>query len=120
MKIPPTIRWVGLALLGIVIAAGVSIAASSLASRQIGLASEPISAGDALAPATRMQTKPPRPRPHRHGKSGHRTTTPAPSPPAPTAPPTQTTVEEPSSPPSPDHSGVSADDNGSGGSGADD
>lgn len=48
---PPALRWVGLALLGIVIAAAVSVAASRLASQQIGLASEPISAGDALAPA---------------------------------------------------------------------
>ncbi len=45
-----TLKWIGLALLGIVIAAGVAVAASSLASHQIGLASEPISAGDALAP----------------------------------------------------------------------
>lgn len=47
------ISWIGLALLGIVIAAAVSVAASRLASQQIGLASEPISAGDALAPAQR-------------------------------------------------------------------
>ena len=46
-----TIKWVGLALLGLLVAAGVAIAASNLASQQIGLASEPISAGDALAPA---------------------------------------------------------------------
>ena len=51
MKVPATLRWAGLALLGIVIAAAVSVAASRLASQQIGLASEPISAGDALAPA---------------------------------------------------------------------
>lgn len=44
-------RWIGLALLGIVVAAVVSIAASRLASQQIGLASQPVSAGDALAPA---------------------------------------------------------------------
>ncbi|MFP5388451.1 MAG: hypothetical protein ACLGG5_04040 [Thermoleophilia bacterium] len=51
--LPATLRWAGLALLGIVIAAAVSVAASRLASQQIGLASEPISAGDALAPARR-------------------------------------------------------------------
>jgi hypothetical protein len=45
------VRWLGLALLGIVVAAVVAIAASRLASQQIGLASEPVSAGDALAPA---------------------------------------------------------------------
>ena len=44
------LRWIGLAVLGILIAAAISIAASRLASQQIGLASQPISAGDALAP----------------------------------------------------------------------
>ena len=58
VRMPATVRWLGLALLGILIAAGVSIAASRLASQQIGLASEPISAGDALAPHAR--SRPPR------------------------------------------------------------
>jgi hypothetical protein len=49
-------RWLGLALLGILVAAGVSIAASRLASQQIGLASQPVSAGDALAPASERHT----------------------------------------------------------------
>lgn len=43
-------RWLGLALLGIVVAALVAVLASRLVSQQIGLASEPVSAGDALAP----------------------------------------------------------------------
>jgi hypothetical protein len=50
MRLPATLKWIGLALLGILIAAAVAIAASRLASQQIGLASEPISAGNALAP----------------------------------------------------------------------
>jgi len=50
-KFVTVVRWVGLALLGIVVAAAVAIAASRLASQQIGLASQPVSAGDALAPA---------------------------------------------------------------------
>jgi hypothetical protein len=50
MKVPATLKWIGLALLGILVAAAVSLAASHLVSRQIGLASEPISAGEALAP----------------------------------------------------------------------
>lgn len=45
-----TLRWLGLGLLGIVIAIGVAILASNLASRQIGLASEPVTAGEDLAP----------------------------------------------------------------------
>ncbi len=51
MSTRATAKWVGLALLGLLIAVAVAIAGSSLASRQIGLASEPISAGDALAPS---------------------------------------------------------------------
>ena len=54
MKVPTAVRWTGLALLGVLVAAAVSVAASRLASQQIGLASEPISAGDALAPSQRQ------------------------------------------------------------------
>jgi len=52
MTLPATAKWILLALLGIAVAVAIAIAAGNLASRQIGLASEPISAGDALAPAT--------------------------------------------------------------------
>lgn len=68
MRVPGGVRWAGLALLGIVIAAAISIAASRLASQQIGLASEPISAGDALAPA---QQKHPVAAAQEHGSKGH-------------------------------------------------
>jgi len=51
MRLPATAKWIGLALLGLVIAAAVAIAASNLVSQQIGIASESISAGDSLAPA---------------------------------------------------------------------
>jgi hypothetical protein len=44
-------KWIGLALLGLLIASAVALAASSLVSQQIGIGSESISAGDALAPA---------------------------------------------------------------------
>jgi len=46
-----TVKWIALALLGLAISAGVAVAASNLASRQIGIASESFSAGDELAPA---------------------------------------------------------------------
>lgn len=49
------LKWGGLALLGIAIAIAVAIAASNLVSRQIGLASEPISVGRELAPAVNEQ-----------------------------------------------------------------
>jgi hypothetical protein len=48
----PPIKWVALALVGLLIAAAVAVLGSSLASRQIGLSSEPLRAGDALAPPT--------------------------------------------------------------------
>jgi len=58
MSTRATAKWVGLALLGLLIAVAVAVAGSSLASRQIGLASEPISAGDALAPSESGETPP--------------------------------------------------------------
>jgi hypothetical protein len=45
------IRWIALALAGLAVAAGVSLAASQLVSERIGLAAEPVSAGKELAPA---------------------------------------------------------------------
>lgn len=50
MSLPTTVRWIGLAVLGLIIAATVALAASRLASQQIGIASESVSAGDSLAP----------------------------------------------------------------------
>lgn len=44
------IRWILLALVGLAVAAGVSVAASQLVSQRIGLAAEPVSAGKDLAP----------------------------------------------------------------------
>lgn len=49
--------WIGLALLGMVVAAAISIAASRLSSQQIGISSEPLSAGRELAPPA-VQTPP--------------------------------------------------------------
>lgn len=51
MSLPGTAKWILLALLGLAIAIGVAIAAANLTSQQIGIASESVSAGDALAPA---------------------------------------------------------------------
>lgn len=44
------LRWILLALLGLLAAVAVGVAAAALTSRQIGLSSEPIRAGEALAP----------------------------------------------------------------------
>lgn len=97
MRVPATMRWLGLALLGILIAVGVSIAASRLASQQIGLASQPISAGDALAPAAQQ-----RPKRHRPGqRSGNSKTTTSTEPSrAPSAPPVSSEPPAYSPPPS--------------------
>lgn len=104
-------RWLALALLGILVAAGVSIAASRLVSQQIGLASEPISAGDALAPTT---TKPAR-KPRRH-RAKH------PQAPTPSAPAPETTEPEPeyAEPPAPREPQPRSDGHDGGGEGADD
>jgi hypothetical protein len=109
-------KWVGLALLGLLIAGAVALAASSLVSRQIGIGSESISAGDALAPARSDSAR------GGHAKSGGEeavpptvsegatgTTT------TPTSPPPTTVPVEPSEP-GDDHSGAAA----QGGEGADD
>ncbi len=51
MRLPASFKWIGLALLGLLIATAVALAATSLISRQIGIDSESITAGDTLAPA---------------------------------------------------------------------
>lgn len=44
------IGWIAVGLVGLVLAAGVSYAATQLSSQRIGLAAEPASAGEELAP----------------------------------------------------------------------
>jgi hypothetical protein len=64
------VTWVLLALLGLVVAIAVGIAASELTSRRIGLSSEPIRAGDALAPKSEYRT--PKREGGHHGSGHHR------------------------------------------------
>jgi len=94
-----TMRWVGLALLGVAIAVGVSIAASGLVSQQIGLASEPITAGDALAPHAAAGAK----RDQGSGRKTPSTTTPTSHthPPATTTAPETTEAQPPVTEPEP-------------------
>jgi hypothetical protein len=94
MRLPATARWIGLALLGLAIAAAVSIAASHLVSQQIGIASESITAGDRLAPAVRSASA--GNGSGRAGKPRHTATTPAKAPTA--QPPTETTATAPTTP----------------------
>ncbi len=49
-RIKSAASWAALALLGLVLAAAVSLAASRLSSQHIGLSAEPLSAGQGLAP----------------------------------------------------------------------
>jgi hypothetical protein len=123
MRLPPTARWIALAILGMLIAAAVSIAASRVASQQIGLASEPISAGDALAPRPREKergapaTVRPRVTPKNAEENGTTSTPPSshPAPPA-VSPATELIPAAPAD----DSSGSAGGDGEHGGGGADD
>jgi hypothetical protein len=64
--------WLALALLGIVLAAGISLAASRLSSQHIGLSAEPLTAGEGLAPSRAELKQRPAQRPKRHHRSKHR------------------------------------------------
>jgi hypothetical protein len=77
-----------LALVGLAIAIGVAIVAANLTSQQIGIASESVSAGDALAPSLHVPAEgKPQSEGHDQGGPEEPTTTP-------TEPPTTTTPEE--------------------------
>ncbi len=100
MKPPEWVRWTGFALLGIAAAAAVSIAAGNLVSQQIGLASEPVSAGDQLIPKAASGAIPgqaAQPRRHR-GRHRHHSGTHA-APPAPVAPANSSPRSSPATPP---------------------
>lgn len=122
MNLPATFKWIGLALLGLAIAAAVAIAASHLTSQQIGLASESITAGDKLAPAVRSTKSGKGPANRSHTGTTPATTTPASPPtttvtPPPTVPPPVTTTPAPSNDSRDDHGGSSGH---AGGGGPDD
>ncbi len=80
--------WILGALAGVVLAAGVTYAASSLSTQRIGLSSEPVNAGRELAPratATRAPTATPSPKPTPRTKKRR---------PKPTVTPRATTTQE--------------------------
>ena len=83
------IRWVLIALAGLAVAAVVSLSASDLTSQPVGLSSEPLTAGDQLAPrsaVTRTVTRTVTTRPHRTTTTTTATTT--------TSPPPVTTTDD--------------------------
>jgi hypothetical protein len=106
------VLWTLAALAGILVAAGITLAASSLSSQQIGLSAEPLSAGDALVPATPTGTATPppskTPKPQKKKRRAQRTAT-----------PTATAVPTVQAEPGDDHGGNrgSGSDDGGGGSG---
>ena len=123
MRLPATARWIALALLGLAIATAVGIAASNLASQQIGIASESITAGERLAPAVRSASRQAA-TPQGHGQRTTTTTTTPQT--TTTSPPPETTATAPTTTPTPppattpSHSGEPGDDHGGGGHSADD
>jgi hypothetical protein len=121
------VGWLLLAIVGLVIAVGVAYAASRLASPNVGLSSEPLTAGARLAPRSRPA---PKARSAHHGrKRGRPAATPSaggpPAPPVtnpPPAPAPTPTVPAPGAAPHPhdDSAGGGGDDHGGGGHRADD
>ena len=88
MNLRVAAKWVALALAGLAIAIGVAIAAANLASQQIGIASESVSAGDTLAPSLRT------PEEREEGKHGGHEKPPPGEETTPTTPNEPTTPEE--------------------------
>jgi septal ring-binding cell division protein DamX len=81
--------WTLGALAGVVLAAGVTYAASSLSTQRIGISSEPVSAGQELAPkAPAIRTATPTPTPRKKAKPKSTATPPPVVTPVPTAAPT--------------------------------
>jgi hypothetical protein len=122
MRASGWLRWFGLAVLGIVLAAGVAVAASRLTSQHIGIASEPVSAGEQLAPAAvRRGTKPTvNRRTRRQRRRGHRSRGHAPraaQPPVSTSPAPPVSTAPTSTAPAPLPGGEVAHDDGGGGGG---
>jgi len=105
--------WMLGALAGVVLAAGVTYAASSLSTQRIGLSSEPVNAGRELAPratATRTPTSTPTPKPRPKKKKRR---------PRATATPQPTATAIPTAVPTVDDHGGGGDDSGGGGRGRD-
>ncbi|MGZ6682433.1 MAG: hypothetical protein ACXVFN_21335 [Solirubrobacteraceae bacterium] len=63
------IAWVVAAVLGLALAAGITLAASQLSSQRVGLSGEPLSAGDRLVP--RAQPRPIQRRPSHPSRPAH-------------------------------------------------
>jgi hypothetical protein len=62
MTVRTMIVWIVAAVLGLALAAGITLAASQLSSQRVGLSGEPLSAGDRLVPRARPRPTQPRPK----------------------------------------------------------
>ena len=82
--IPASLRWPLLALVGLLVACAIAFAATQMVSQKIGISSEPLSAGGALAPRSAAPKKAPVARTTTLAPAG--TTTSAPGPVTPSAP----------------------------------
>jgi hypothetical protein len=87
------IRWIALALVGLAVAAGVSLAASQLVSERIGLAAEPVSAGKELVPTEQGHGR------DTHGGDGENTNDSTPTTQTTTAPTVPMTTSSSATPP---------------------
>jgi hypothetical protein len=93
-----SIRWILLALAGLVVAAAVSVAASQLVSQRIGLAAAPVSSGKELAPPRHESSQAGRGGGDQRA-SGRTTTATTPSTTTPTTPTTTPTTTQPTTTP---------------------
>lgn len=89
-----SLRWPLLALLGLLVAAAIAFLATQMVSQKIGISSEPLSAGRALAPRSPAAKKPPLVR--TMTVTTPATTTTSPSAPAPVPAPVPTSPSAPS------------------------
>ena len=89
-----SLRWPLLALLGLLVAAAIAFLATQMVSQKIGISSEPLSAGRALAPRSSAAKKPPLVR--TMTVTTPATTTTSPSAPAPVPAPVPTSPSGPS------------------------
>lgn len=81
-----SLRWPLLALLGLLVAAAIAFLATQMVSQKIGISSEPVSAGRALAPRSSAAKKPPVAPTTTSTSASTTTSAPAPAPAAPSAP----------------------------------
>jgi hypothetical protein len=94
MPVRRLLLWLALAMIGLLVAVGVTTAATNLTSQRVGLSAEPLDAGDQLAPKPARSADPsPTAKPRK--QKPVRTRTPQPTPePTPSAAPSAAPVDD--------------------------